>query len=150
MRLFLIISLSLVTFLGCTHKNAFDRFDMTQERERSEESIQSSKVMNKESAYGVVTAVHLNKAYPELYKDAEYFYIYLNIDGDDKESVFELNGSKSMLVEELNNTNEFTKITHFDAEWKRYYLVGFKKEEGKLNLSLKYDNTTTLFTFKNE
>lgn len=150
MKLFLIISIVFLAFSGCSRNNAFGRFEMTQERERSEENIQSSKVMDKESAYGVVTAVHLNKAYPELYKDAEYFYIYFNIDGDPKEAIFELNGSTSMLVEELNSTNEFTKITHFNAQWKNYYLVGFKKEEGKLKLTLKHNQTNTTFLFKNE
>ena len=139
-----------MTFFGCTHKNAFERFEMSDERERSEESIQSSKVINKESAFGVVTAVHLSKTYPELYKDAEYFYIYFNIDEEPKEITFELNGLPSLLVEELPSANEFTNITNFDAEWKHYYLVGFMKTEGKLKLNFKYNETNTNFIFKNE
>jgi len=150
MKLFLSILIVATTFFGCSHNNAFDRFEMSDERERSEESIQSSKVINKEAAYGVVTAVHLNKTYPELYKDAEYFYIYFNIDEEPQGTFFELNGLPSLLVEELSSTNEFTNITHFDADWKHYYLVGFAKAEGILNLTLKYNETSTSFTFKNE
>ena len=75
----LLISLS---FFGCAHKSAFDRFAMTGEQERSEESIQSAKIMDKNESVGVLTAVYLNKTYPERFNDAEYFYIYLNIDSN--------------------------------------------------------------------
>jgi len=149
MRFFLIISI-IITFIGCSNNNAFDRFNMSKERERSEENIQSTKLTDKELVIGIATAVHLNKAYPELYNNAEYFYIYLNIDGEPEDTVFELNGSNSMLIEELNSTNEFTQLTHFDANWKHYYLVGFQKEQGKLELLIKNREAKATFTFRNE
>jgi len=148
MKLFLITMTIITTsFTACSHNNAFDRFEMSAQREFSEESIQSAKIIDGGEVKGVVTAVYLNKTYPELYKNAEYFYIYLNIDGDAKKNRFELNGKTSLLVEELNTTNEFTHLTLFDAAWKHYYLVGFKAVEGELKLDIKNDNSSSSLHF---
>lgn len=148
MKLFLIITTILTTFLGCSHNNAFDRFSMSHERELSEENIQSSKIVDNANAVGVVTAVYLNRVYPDLYKGAEYFYIYLNVEGDAEKTVFELNGSPSLLVEELQTKNSFTSLTLINAEWKHYYLVGFKAEKGRLNLNIKNEESSSVLIFK--
>lgn len=135
---------------GCTNNSAFARFDMSAERERSEENIQSVKLTDKEVSLGIATAVHLNKAYPELYNSAEYFYIYLNLDANPEETLFQLNGNQALLVEELNTTNEFTNLTRFDANWKHYYLVGFQKQQGRLELVITNAAARATFVFKNE
>lgn len=150
MRFYLSLYFAVVLLSGCSNNNAFSRFDMSKERERSEESIQSVKLTDKELSVGIATAVHLNKSYPELYNNAEYFYIYLNIDADPKEAAFSLNGSKALLVEELESNNEFTKLTRFNANWKRYYLVGFEKKQGPLTLTIKSSDANASFIFKNE
>jgi hypothetical protein len=55
----------------------------------------------------------------------------------------------SLLVEELSNTNPYTELTLFNAKWKHYYLVGFKKGEGSLKLSVKNGNlSSSVLTFK--
>lgn len=149
MKTFLISTAILVTFLGCSHNNAFDRFEMSKTRELSEENIQSAKITQGDEVGGVVTAVYLNKIYPHLYKDAEYFYIYLNLQEKTQETQFILNNLPSLLVEELNSTNEYTELTLFDAEWKRYYLVGFKEGKGNLKLHVKNgEYSSSVLTFK--
>jgi len=149
MKTFLITTAILVTFLGCSHNNAFDRFEMSPQRELSEENIQSSKITNNEEIRGVATAVYLNRVYPDVYKNAECFYVYLNIEDSDEEISFELNGYPSLFVEELNSTNLYTDLTQFDADWKNYYLVGFKQESSNLELRIQNDqNSSTMLRFK--
>lgn len=149
MKTFLIITTILVAFLGCSHNNAFDRFEMSTERELSEENIQSSKIMDANETTGVVTVVYLNKIYPNLYKNAEYFYIYLNVEGESNETEFMLNDFPSLLAEELQSTNPYTKLTLFDAEWKHYYFVGFKEDGDTLKVQIKNKNaSSSALTFK--
>lgn len=150
MRFYFHLYIAAVLLSGCTNNSAFARFDMSAERERSEENIQSVKLTDKELSVGIATAVHLNKAYPELYNKAEYFYIYLNIDANPKETLFRLNGKQALLVEELESTNEFTKLTRFDANWKHYYLVGFEKQKGTMELVITNAAANATFVFKNE
>lgn len=151
MKTFLIIITILVTFLGCSHNNAFDRFEMSQARELSEENIQSSKIMSGNEAIGVVSVVYLNKIYPDLYKNAEYFYIYLNIESQSNETEFMLNNYPSLLVEELQSTNPYTKLTLFDAEWKHYYFVGFKEGGDTLKVQIRNKNaSSSVLTFKKQ
>jgi len=137
MKTFLITTALLVSFLGCSHNNAFDRFEMSQERELSEENIQSSKLTYDSEINGVVTAVYLNKTNPDFYKDAEYFYIYLNLEEGSEKPKFMLNNLPSIFVEELNSSNPYTKLTLFNAEWKQYYLVGFQKAKDRLKLTIR-------------
>lgn len=149
-KVLLVLLISLI-FFGCAHESAFDRFGMSSEQERSEESIQSTKIMNEGESIGVLTAVYLNKTYPELFKDAEYFYIYLNIDADIENTEFILDGYPSLLVEELGSKNPYTKLTNFDAQWKRYYLVGFRKGGETLGLQVKNAQaTSSIMRFKKE
>jgi len=151
MQKLLLISLISLIFFGCAHESAFDRFEMSVEQERSEESIQSTKIMDKNGSVGVVTALYLNKTYPDLFKDAEYFYIYLNIDADIDDIEFILDGYPSLLIEELESKNAYTKLTKFDAEWKHYYLVGFKEGGESLRLQIKNrEATSSTMTFKKE
>ncbi len=142
MKKILLLANILLFFAACSNYNAFNRFEMSQERERSEESIQSSRVMDKDEIVGVVTAVYLNTIYPELYNDAEYFYIYLNIESEEQ-SEFLLNDLPSLFVEELNSTNPYTKLTDFNADYKRYYFVAFKKAGERIELKVRSLNSST-------
>ncbi|MBN2816955.1 MAG: hypothetical protein JXQ67_09750 [Campylobacterales bacterium] len=144
MKFFLLATTISLAFLGCSHNTAFDRFEMSSEREFSEESIQSTKIINEQETQGVVTVVYLNKVYPTLYKDAEYFYIYLNVEGESEKTTFWLNSKPSMYLEELPINNEFTSLTQFDADWKHYYLVGFKQEKKDTILKLEIKNEKSI------
>jgi hypothetical protein len=139
MKTFLIILTFAFTFLACSHNNAFDRFKISHERELSEESIQSSKMLKGQESGGVVSAIYLNRVYPEVYKNGEYFYIYLYLEKEGSDIEFDLNNIPATTVKELNSTNAYTKLTSFDAEWNKYYLVEFKEQGDELNLSVKND-----------
>ena len=154
MKFFLTILLITMTFLGCSKNNAFDRFNLSHTQELTEESIQSSKLKTDTQTKGVVSTVYLNNVYPELYNENEYFYVYFFIKGesDIKNLHFLLNGSESIYIEELKAENEFSKLTTFDAKWKKYYLVGFKKQSDKIGFELKSStlSSSTLYYEKDE
>ena len=150
MRLFLSAVATLVAFTGCSHNNAFDRFEMSAQRERSEESIQSAKLVAENEVQGVATAVYLSRVDPDFYGDAEYFYIYLNSNNNENEPLFILNDSPALLVEELPRENIFTNLTQFSAAWKRYYLVGFAKQNDvkDFKLQIQGEPGNALFLYK--
>lgn len=133
----LIIFIITLISLGCSSRNAFDNFSITEKQEFSENNIQSSKIKNGNIVHGTVSSIYLNKVSPELYKDAEYFYIYLFTKDENLPLTFELNGLCSLVVKELNSTNEFTYLSLSHADWQRYYLVKFKEQEDILKLVVK-------------
>lgn len=136
MKTFLIISLLTIIFNGCTAHNAFDKFNITPTRELSEDSIQSFKIKHNDKVDGIVSVVYLNKVLPKLYKNSEYFYIYLYVKDKNTSVKFTLNGEPSMLREELKPSNEFSYLTSFEAPWSKYYVVGFKEQGNVLDLNV--------------
>lgn len=131
-----VLIISLVLF-GCSSKNAFDHFSLTEKQESYENSIQSSKIYKDEITDGVVNVVYLNKVYPKLYQHAEYFYIYLYTKDEASQLSFELNCVDPLMVEELNSTNEFTHLSLSHADWQRHYIVGFKEQDDMLKMFVK-------------
>jgi len=149
MKFLLPILLLMLTFLGCAQKNAFERFHLSDSQELAEDNLQSSKVVNaKAEVTGVVTAVYLNKIKPELYNDYEYFYVYLYAKKKNDAITFSLNGSPALLAEELPAQNEFTALTAFNSKWNKYYLVGFAKQQGTLNLKIQLGQSSATLVFK--
>jgi len=139
MKTFLLILTLTITFLGCSHNNAFDRFEITPEQELSEDNIQSTKIKKGDLVKGIMTAVYLNKVHPKLYNNGEYFYISFYVEDQNQSLDFFLNEIPAIMVEELERKNEFTELTSFKAEWQKYYLVGFKKQDNVLNISVQSD-----------
>jgi asparagine N-glycosylation enzyme membrane subunit Stt3 len=127
----------MLTFDGCSTKNAFSNFKITDAQEKSEDNIQSSKIKDGKIVDGLVTAIYLNKVLPQTYKENDYFYVYLYTKHNNDNIKFLLNGNRALRVEELKAENMFTYLTSFKAEWSRYYLVAFKTEDNKLSFSVK-------------
>ena len=136
----LVVFISL--FLGCADKNAFNKFNMPKDQELSIENLQSSKIKLKEETKGIFSAIYLNKIYPEVYNDAEYFYVFLYQKDTNKQDKFssiekniKLNKKLPLKVEKLPPKNKFSRLTSISNEWNKYYLVSFKKDKkDKLNL----------------
>jgi len=137
MKTFVIIILFMFAFNGCSTKNAFSNFEITPEQEKSEDNLQSSKIVDGEIIDGLVTVIYLNKVIPQTYKENEYFYVYLYTKHNNDNIKFLLNGSEPLQVEELEAENMFSYLTSFNAEWSSYYLVAFKTEDSNLSFSVK-------------
>ena len=138
MKIFLPLLLILSLLLGgCARHNAFERFNLNVKKELTEDSIQTVKIKKGNETDGILNVVYLNKVFPSLYKDHEYFYIYYYLKDKNETVSFFLNNKPSLLLEELPADNNFSKLTSFDASWSKYYLVEFQKEGNILNLTLK-------------
>ncbi len=145
MKYILILTSFFILFIGCADKNAFSKFDMQKAQELSASNSQSSKVKTKENIDGIVSAIYLNKVYPNTYTTNEYFYVYLYLK-DEKEMynpnsvndvnlTIKLNNKLPIKVKKLSNKNKFSHLSSVENEWRRYYLVAFEKDE-KSELSL--------------
>ena len=135
MRTFLIILPLMILFGGCAHKSAFESFKISPEQARSEDMMQSSKIENNGKVIGIVSAVYLNKVEPKIYKSEEVFYITVYVKKDFSQNLeFYLNKQKPLSVQKLSPANKFTKLTGINADWFRYYLVKFKRQNSLLRL----------------
>jgi len=138
MKTFVIIMIFTLSFLSCSQQNAFSNFSITPVQEKSEENIQSAKISNGDNIDGIVTAVYLNKIFPQRFHTQEYFYLYMYSKRKVKNINFMLNNHKAVTFKELNARNEFTQLTSFNAPWSKYYLVAFPKQDGNLSLRVEY------------
>ena len=138
MKTFTIILTFLVLISGCASKNAFERFDMSEEQELSEDAQQRSKIKFGDKVNGIVSTIYLNFVSPQTYNDGEYFYVYTYVKNKNYEFRFLLNDKEPISVKELPSINEFTELTHISNEWSKYYLVKFPKQDDKL--SFVYEN----------
>jgi hypothetical protein len=139
MRTFLITSLFIMLFAGCTHQNAFTRFHISQKEERTEESIQTVKITLNGESVGLATVVYLNKVMPKIYYDKEYFYLYYYLKDKEAKIEFLLNNKRALDVKELPSKNRFSNLTSFNASWSQYRLVVFKKAGNVLKFTIKTD-----------
>ena len=78
----------------------------------------------------------------------DYFYIYLYDKNKNDTINFFLNGVPALMAEKLPVSNEFTHLTSFKSKWNKYYLVGFQKQEGVLNLDVQLGNISSYLVFK--
>ncbi|MDF1879374.1 hypothetical protein JHD46_06955 [Sulfurimonas sp. SAG-AH-194-C20] len=140
MKTFLTINILLLLFSACSYDNAFSRFNISEKRAKSEESIVSSKIYNAKSIAGVMSCVYLNKIDPEEYKDGEYFYIYLYQKDINLKINFTLNDINASQVKELTANNKFTVLTDSNLTWQKYYLVKFKHQDSNLTLIAKFSS----------
>ena len=133
MKTFTIILTFLVLISGCSSKNAFERFNMSEEQELSEDAQQRSKIKSGDKVNGIVSTIYLNFVSPETYSDEEYFYVYTYVKNKNYEFRFLLNDKEPVSVKELPSTNKFTELTSISNEWSKYYLVKFAKQDDKLS-----------------
>jgi hypothetical protein len=151
MKTFFTNLIFITIFSGCSTNNAFERFNLSKAKELSENSLQSSKIKNEHDINGIVTVIYLNKVFPKLYKDNEYFYIYYYIKSDNNISFF-LNNESAVIARELEPSNKFSFLTSVKMPWQKYYLVEFKKQQQdslKLNVINGEFKSDTL-TFKKD
>jgi len=134
MKIFLTINILLLLLSACSYNNAFSRFDISQERAKSEESLISSKIYDKNNIIGVINVVYLNTVDPEKYKDGEYFYIYLYAKKSEARISFTLNDTNASSMQELEANNDFTILTDSNVSWQKYYLVRFEQQGSSLKL----------------
>jgi hypothetical protein len=143
MKTFLIITAFSIIFTNCSHQSAFSYFNITPEQAKSEESIQSSEIYNKQNISGVVSAIYLNSIMPKEYNGDEYFYIYMYSKNDDKNITFLLNNKKALKIIELQNQNKFSHLVSSNPQWKKYYLVKFSKEGNLLKFQVKLSQSSS-------
>ncbi|HIP20062.1 MAG TPA: hypothetical protein EYG70_02935 [Sulfurimonas sp.] len=134
MKTFLTINILLLFLSACSYDNAFSRFDISEQRAKSEESLISSKIYDKKNIAGVINVVYLNAVNPEKYKDSEYFYIYLYAKKSEALISFTLNDINATSTQELEANNDFTALTDSNVSWKKYYLVRFEQQGTRLKL----------------
>ncbi len=137
MKNFLLITLILALFTGCSSSNAFSRFKLTQRQAESENSILSAKIYSSDTTVGLVSTLYLNQVFPDIYKKDESFYVSLYIKDGVKDLHFLLNGEEAIKVKELQKANEFSSLLSSKENWKRYYLVEFSKQGKKLSFVAK-------------
>ncbi len=131
-----LISSAMIFFSGCSHKNAFTKFNFDKEQELSASSIQSSKISLEGEVAGLASVIYLNDVYPKLYTKDEYFYISLYLKENKNDFSVKLNGKTPLKVDKLQSKNKFSHLSGKQSEWNRYYLVKFKKQGKRLNLVL--------------
>jgi len=141
-QLFLLLT-SLLIFIGCSRDTAFDRFPITQKQKLAENSIQSSKIKNKNNIDGVVNVLYLNEVNHKIYNDKEYFYIYFYIKNKSIKPLFLLNNKYPLHITKLDNENQFSNLISFNAPWSQYYLIEFAKQGDNLNFQLKNGKYTS-------
>ena len=154
MKNFVVIFFTLFFLGGCSVENGFSYFDFTLHEQNWENNRMSSPIAMKQEqkAIGTVTAVYLNKVYPELYHDGEYFYISIYTKQDMNATQCFLNGELSLLQEELQSGDRFENLGH-STKWDKVYLVGFKELKGQDTLTLVVKNndfSSTPMTFKKD
>jgi len=137
MKTFLITITIFLLLQGCTARNAFDKFNISENRAKSEDSILSSKIYNKEKVNGIISVVYLNDIFPERYKGNEYFYVSLYTKEKKEPLLFYLNGKEAFEIEELNANNEFNTLTSLKAKWQKHYLINFIQQGKSLTFSTK-------------
>jgi len=140
MKTYLITALLLTIFSGCSEHNAFSDFNLTQAQAKSEDSIRSSKIFKDEATIGVVSAIYLNTIEPDTFKDYEYFYLSSYTKEEDRFQ-FYLNEIEALETKVLEKNSEYAKYIDASNDWKKYFLLKFKKQSGK-TLALQAKSST--------
>jgi len=158
MKKILLFLIFLLFFTGCSKKNAFSSFDMEQTQELSASSLQSSKIISKESdVKGFFSAIYLNEVEPQSFSTNEHFLIFLYLK-DAKELYnpqnptvsdlqLTLNSKLPIKVEKLPKENRFSKFTKRKNEWSDCYLVTFEPTD-TLTLFLKDEHSAAATTLR--
>ena len=154
MRYILTILTFSLLFLGCAEKNAFTKFNMQEDQELSAASLQGAKVKMGENVDGIVSAIYLNKVYPNVYTGNEYFYVYLYLKNEkemynpntlnDIKLTMKLNGKLPVKIKQLDAKNKFSHLAFINSQWRRYFLVAFEQTStSTINLVLETDQSSS-------
>lgn len=146
MKTFFLILTLLIFFVGCSDKNAFNKFKMSKAQELSLSSLQSSKIISKTGAVeGVFSVIYLNEIYPESFSTDEYFFVYIFMkeakelynpnNPTDSDLKIKLNSKLPIKLQKLPRENKFSHLVSIKSDWNKYYLITFSKED-KINLVL--------------
>lgn len=141
-QLFAILFLFILTFGGCADKDAYSKFKLADDEEVAFDNTIFSKILKQNKAYGVTSALYLNKVYPKRY-DKETFYII--VFAKDKKLLenfsLTLNGKKVRSLEKLPEQNEYSHLLHVRNKWSSYYLAKFPSQKnGQLSLNIILSN----------
>ena len=128
----------IITINGCSSNNAFKNFNLDKKQELSINSLQSSKVKDSEKIDGIVSVIYLNKIYPKLFNDNEYFFVYFYLKTDNNLQ-YKLNGALPLKIKKLNQNNRFADLIDVKNNWNSYYLITFKKQD-KNELKFIFEN----------
>ena len=149
MKFFLITLNILLILTGCATKNAFTKFDMTEEQELSASSLQSNKITSDNRVEGVMSALYLNEIFSKSFHENEYFFVSFYVKEkremhnpntlDAITSTLRLNSKLPLKIKELPHDNQFSHLVSIKNTWNRYYLVAFEKEQAQ-RLSLVLEN----------
>lgn len=139
-----ILLTSLLFLSGCSHQNAFTKFELLQDQEAAIASLQSSKLEYNDKVAGVVSVIYLNEVYPKPYNGEEYFLLSLYLKEGEKEIQVQLNNKKPLKIKQLSHTNRLSHLSGTQNVWSRYYLVAFQEQSSdKLSLVLKEGTYTS-------
>jgi hypothetical protein len=135
------ILLILLFISGCSNKNAFSYFDLSEEQELSAQSFTRVKLTSGEKVIGTFSTIYLNEVYPDRFNKNEYFVVYIYMKDSVQNFSIKLNSHSYMKIKELSYDNRFSKLTREKSMWSKYYLVSFEEQGVNLNLELYSDNS---------
>jgi len=140
MRTFFTVLTFLTIFSGCSNKDAFFGFEMDKAQKLSASSLQSSKIVSKDSELkGTISVVYLNEVYPKSFNQDEYFYVFIFTkepkklydpkEPSESDMMLKLNSELPIKVERLPADNRFSHLVDTKNEWNQYYLVAFRQSQ---------------------
>ncbi|MDY0117735.1 MAG: hypothetical protein RBR59_09175 [Sulfurimonadaceae bacterium] len=117
--LFLLFSLT-----GCSHQNAFSKFNMETEEEKSASSQQDTPIFKNQEVAGSFSAVYLNEIKPDIYNGEEYFLIALYLKEKGNLKNLDNYEVKKQELENIDNKNETLELENFvDKEVKGLQII---------------------------
>ncbi len=161
MKTFFTILTFLTIFSGCSSKDAFFGFDMDKSQKLSASSLQSSKIVSKNSEVkGTISVIYLNEVYPKSFNHDEYFYVFIFTkepkklydpkEPSESDMMLKLNSELPIKVERLPADNRFSHLVDTKNEWNQYYLVAFKRSDSISLILEDSDSSSTVIKYKKE
>jgi len=136
MKYFLITILFLLLTNGCSTKNAYSEFEMSDEEELITTYTQSSKIKNKDGVIGIMNGVYIINTDKVYFDDLEHFLVSIYMKDQNENYNFKLNKKIPIAVKELEDIKEFSTYIKNPKKWEKHYIVSFKKSGKTLNLIL--------------
>lgn len=128
---YFLISVILLFFQGCSHRDAFSNFDLSLTQRKIVSNMQSAKINSLKGINGIFHLLYLNNTDMQVENNRENFLLSIYIKkGDIKNYNFYLNNTPALKVQEVN-TNKYDQVIHKTQTWNKYYLVTFKHSEKK-------------------
>lgn len=140
MKYFAITFTFLLLLSGCSDKNAYFYFKMSEDEELFESNTLNSKIESNSSVNGILSVTYLNNVDKNISKDEEHFLISLYMKDKNIPYSFKLNENDPIRVEKLE-----------DKKWNKNSIVVFNKTSTDLNLTFYSDQSTSvLMNFSKE